>query len=154
MVVTLDKLAGDLESAEFQHGCDQGFWELVHRDGMSVFVRLNAPDGRHYLLKLDCSGYGDEPIAGQFVDNDRRCVNSAWPKGNSTFEQWVKFKDANPFICWPQDRIAIDVHHRDWRAAKSWTTKKNQLVAYINFLRELLHYPARGYERMSLASTN
>jgi hypothetical protein len=148
------KLNADLDSALFRHGCDQGFWELIARDGLTVFARVLAPDGTSYILRLDCTEYGAEPIRGQFVDENRNRELSAWPKGNTAFEQWIKYKDPNPFICWEQDRIAIERCHQDWKAKQSWKKKDNQLVAYLDFIRELLHLPARGYQWKNLVPTN
>ncbi len=153
MDTALAKLIADLESAAFQHGCAQGFWELVERKEATLYVRLFAPDDRAYVMELACSDYGNEPIGGRFVDAGRNCVNGAWPKGDGTFNGWVKFADANPFICWDQDRYGLQ-HHQEWRPRRAWTKKPNQLVAYLDFMRQLLNVQANGYERQSLALTS
>ncbi len=148
-----DKLALDLASPEFRHGVEQRFWELVERADETVYVRLFAPDDREYLAQLRCEKYGDEPIEGKFVDPETRaCVESAWPIGNPTFEQWVKFKSPNLFICWDQDADAVS-RHQEWRPRKAWLKTTNQIVAYLNFLRELLNVPARGYQRQPASPT-
>ncbi|MBZ5631465.1 MAG: hypothetical protein LAO06_21635 [Acidobacteriia bacterium] len=134
-------------SAEFKHGVAHLFWELVERAGAVVWVRMFAPDGRTYLVRLSCEKYGEEPIDGKFVDESTRaCVESAWPTGNAVFEQWIKFKAGNLFICWDQDAGGIG-HHQDWRPRRAWQKNEIQIVAYLNFLREMLHLPARGYDR-------
>jgi hypothetical protein len=151
METAAERLKADLESELFQHGHTQGFWELVLHEGWFVYVRLLAPDNRSYTVELDCTEYGDASIRGRFVDDQRRCVATAWPRGNATFEQWIKFRDANPFICWDQDRSGIE-HHPEWKARRAWARKSNQLVTYLNFQRELMHLPARGYERLNRAA--
>ena len=148
------QLADDLDSELFQHGCKQGFWELVAQENLIVHARMNAPDGSFYILRLDCADYGAEPIRGQFVDENRAPSLTAWPRGNAVFEQWIKFKDANPFICWEQDRTAIERCHQDWKAKQSWKKRENQLVAYLDFIRELLNLPVRGYQWKNPAPTN
>jgi len=145
--MSAEKLIADLESDAFRHGVQQGFWELVLHEGTVVLVRLFAPDQRPYLIQLNCAEYGDEPIAGQFVNEVGQCVADAWPQGDTTFSQWIKHQPGNLFICWDQDRIAIDQHHIDWKVRKAWA-KKNQLVSYLNFLSQMLHLPSRGYHRM------
>jgi hypothetical protein len=140
-------LQADLESAGFRHGVEQGFWQFVGRSGPLLCVRLFAPDDRSFLLELECSSYGAEPLRGRFVDEQTRmCVATAWPRGNPTFQQWVKLDPGNLFICWDQDRVGIQ-HHADWRGREAWKKSGNPLVAYLEFMRHLLHNPARGYER-------
>jgi hypothetical protein len=142
----LQRLIDDLSSAEFQRGIEQEFWELVDRQEWKVYVRLVAADGRVYVVELDCAGYRDEPIHGRFVDPaTRQCVASAWPQGSGAFTGWVKFT-GELFICWDQDREGIQ-RHPDWRQRRMWTQKPNQVVAYLDFLRQLLHVESFGYQR-------
>jgi hypothetical protein len=142
-----DKLIEDLSSPEFQHGVDQLFWELVDRSDAAVFVRLFAPDQRNYLARFTCEKYGEQPLDCKFVDEQSRaCVESAWPRGNATFEQWIKFRSPHLFICWDQDASGIS-HHENWRPLKAWLKTKNPMVAYLNFLREMLNLPSKGYQR-------
>lgn len=146
MVETLSSLTTDLKSVEFQHGVDQRFWRLVDRSDHLVYVELFAPDNRPYMLELDCRNYGDDAIAGRFVDpSTRKCVQTAWPTGNQTFLQWVKF-NGGFFICWDQDRNAIS-RHPHWKNQQEWKKVPNQIVAYLDFIRRLLHLPSRGYAR-------
>lgn len=145
MALPIEKLTTDLNSPEFLHGTGQRFWELVEQSGMVIFICLYAADKRGYIARFDCDSYGAEPIACRFVDTaTRQCVASAWPQGNSTFEQWVKFREGNLFICWDQDRLGIS-HHPDWRCRKAWSKHPNQIVSYLDFLRRLLHLPILGY---------
>lgn len=148
-MATIDELIKDIESEEFLHGVSQGFWKFQERSDWVLYVILYAPDDCEYLARLECSSYRDEPILGQFVDpTTKQCVASAWPKGDSVFAQWVKFDPSNLFFCWDQDRAGIK-HHPDWREKKAWNKKKNQIVVYLNFLRELLYLPSHGYQRQN-----
>jgi hypothetical protein len=141
-----DQLALDLTSDRFEHGVRQQFWKLVERVGSKVYMRMFAPDERSYVLELDCADYGAEPIRGRFVDEKtRQCVTEAWPRGNATFEGWVKYAPGNFFICWQQDRGGLQ-HHPDWRPLQAWK-KPNQVVNYLDFVCKLLHRPAMGYTR-------
>ena len=150
MAAENDRLGKDLCSAEFSAYVEQGFWKLVERDKDVVYVLLCAPDERTFLVRLDCSQYWDEPICGVFVDPvDRQLKSEAWPDGDTNFEQWIKFKGSPWFICWDQDREGLR-HHADWRTRKSWQKKTNQIVAYLDFLRQMLNVPARGYNRRKL----
>lgn len=143
----VDKLDSDLASLEFKHGVEQLFWEFVERTEDIVYIRLVSPDERVYLGQFNCVKYGDEPIECKFVDPvTRQCIESAWPRGNTTFEQWIKFKSPHLFICWDQDAAGLR-HHADWRDRKAWMKTQNQIVAYLNFLREILNLPVRGYQR-------
>jgi hypothetical protein len=142
-----DRLARDLSSPEFAAYVAQGFWELAKREGHIVYVLMYAPDGRTFLARLDCSDYWTEPITGGFSDPaDLMEKPAAWPDGNAHFEQWIKFKGTPWFICWDQDGRGIQ-HHQGWKARKAWQKKPNQLLAYLDFLRQMLHVPAFGYSR-------
>ena len=146
-LATDDKLKVDLNSPEFQHGVDQLFWKLVDVVGNQVYVCLLAPDDRCYLARFTCEKYGEEPVDCKFVDpTTRECVEAAWPRGNGTFEQWIKFKHPNLFVCWEQDATGL-VHHPEWKVRKAWARTKNPIVAYLNFLRERLNLPMWGYDR-------
>ncbi len=146
-----DILTRDLDSREFQHGVEQGFWELKERKDWFLYVAVFAPDGRAYLLELDCRGYGDDAIAGRFIDfATHQCVQAAWPQGNAVFQQWIKCT-AGFFICWNQDRNGIS-HHSEWKGQKAWSKTNNQLLAYLNFMRQMLHLPSRGYLRQTAAN--
>ena len=145
-------LTADLVSPEFQYGVEEGFWGPPERHGDTVYVTLYAPDGSSFMAQLDCSGYWEQPIRCLFVNPDTKRVDMAfWPKGNQVFEQWVKFRTLppnKPFICWDQDRGGIDIgNHAPWLALKKWQSEKNQIVAYLNFLRKLLHLEGNGYLR-------
>jgi hypothetical protein len=143
-----DRLTKELASAEFRHGVAQGFWELVDRQNDTVFVWAYAPDNRRYMMRLYCDQYDSEPIGGRFVDPiDHQVKPQAWPDGNVAFEQWVKFRPgAENFICWDQDRYGI-AHHADWKGLKKWEKEANKLVAYLNFIRQMLWLRDRGYNR-------
>jgi hypothetical protein len=142
-----DRLGTDLASAEFLHGVEQEFWESVSREGDRVYILMHAPDGRKFLARMDCDHYWDEPIGCLFVDAaTRQVIPAAWPDGNSTFEQWIKFR-ANPhFICWRQDRYGIE-RHQEWKNLREWQKKQNQIVAYLEFLQQMLYRPMNGYSR-------
>jgi len=145
MGAEIDRLARDLSSPEFLHGVEQAFWEFVAREQDFVYIRFHAPDGRSFIARLLCSDYWNEPIGCVFVDcTNREPGRTAWPDGNGKFEQWIKFRDANPFICWDQDRFGI-VHHLDWKGRKAWQKQPNQIVGYVEFLRQMLHVGSRGY---------
>lgn len=147
----VDKLDQDLASDAFAHGVRQGFWEFVERTEAKVFIRMFATDGRSYLLGLAYDSYGEEPLEGLFVNAEtRQVVALAWPQGNQTFEQWVKFNGEDHFICWQEDRGGIR-RHPDWKALKAWQ-KPNQLVSYLDFIRQLLHLKSRGYTRLATAA--
>ena len=147
-----DKLDAALASPEFVHGIDQLFWELVERSGDVVYMRLLAPDDRSYLARFTCEKYGEEPIDCKFVDSQTRaCTEAAWPKGDPAFEQWIKFRHPHLFICWEQDAGGIK-QHPDWRQRKAWMKTKNPIISNLNFLREMLHLPIRGYTRLSLST--
>lgn len=146
MAETDPQLLADIASEEFTHYVTQGFWEWLETSGSLLYVRLFAADDRTYVMQLDCSSYGTEPIWGRFVEEGTyRCVPTAWPRGNATFEQWVKHEQM--FICWDQDRGGL-THHTDWRALQAWKKKPNQIVAYLVFMISLLHTPAKGYTRL------
>jgi hypothetical protein len=142
-----DRLGGDLDSAEFAHGVEQGFWGLPERDNNIVYVVLHAPDGRSFTARMDCSSYWDEPILATFVDaRGHQATPEAWPDGNRQFEQWIKFKSSPQFICWNQDRAGTQ-QHPEWKGHKAWQRKPNQLVSYLEYLRQMLNLPMNGYNR-------
>ena len=142
-----DRLGTDLASDEFLHGVEQDFWEFVSREGDRVFILMHAPDGRKFLARMDCDRYWDEPIGCMFVDPvNHQVIPQAWPDGSGTFEGWIKFRGNPHFISWHQDRYAFE-SHQDWKNLREWQKKPNQIVAYLDFLRQILYLPRNGYNR-------
>lgn len=134
----LDQLRCDLESTNFRHGVEQGFWSLLDHVGDLVHLKFFARNGDLYVMRLECDGYGQQAIGGKFVDPATRiCVSSAWPCGNHPFSDWVKWDPQNLFICWPGDRYGIK-HHPDWVSQQYWKRSPNQIVTYGDFIRRLL----------------
>ena len=141
----LDLLQNHIDSKEFRHGVQQGFWTLLERCEHILLVQFSAMDDEEYLMKLDCDRYGQQAIGGKFVDPiSKDCITTAWPAGNGVFEGWVKWKPGNFFLCWPGDRFGIQ-HHSDWVARLQWQGEPNQLVKYLNFIRRLLWKKTWGY---------
>ncbi len=142
------KLYADIESGAFRKGVENAFWELDSIIGNRIYVWLFAPDLRSYLMELECSSYGDEPIQGSFIDpTTRQCDLSAYPRGTPVFEGWIKFQSTPPFICWDQDRGSLEIGgHADWRPRAAWKTN-NQIVSYLDFIRGRLNIPECGYLR-------
>ena len=141
----VELLHRDLSSAAFLAGVTQRFWDLRQRDGLVLYIGLFASDGAEYMLRLDCNGYGMEAIEGLFVDSGTRaCIEAAWPRGDGTFSQWVKFTGSDLFVCWDQDRGGIR-RHAEWGPLNKWTGTPNQLAAYLTFMSRLLQLPAYGY---------
>lgn len=139
------QLLTDLSSVDFARGADQEFWKLEKRVDSTVYVTMFAMDGDTYLLEMQCDRYGEEPILGRFVDaKSYACVSSAWPMGNEVFGGWFKWQPNDLFICWPGDRGGLQ-RHADWRTQGRWRQSKNQLVDYLEFVRQCLNLPARGY---------
>ncbi len=141
-----DDLGRALDSPAFAFGVSMGHWKLLRRDGDRLVVEFTAADGSTYQMLLECQNYGEAAIGGRFVDPATRMPTvAAWPRGNATFQQWVKFT-GELFICWDQDRFGIE-RHPDWNYRKAWTTATpNQLVAYLTFIARLLNSPSMGYE--------
>ncbi|MEQ1802606.1 MAG: hypothetical protein ABL989_11840 [Gammaproteobacteria bacterium] len=142
-----DALSQDLESEAFKHGAGQAFWALEERRGDVLYIRLMAPDGRSYLLRLTCDQYRTEPLLGQFVDPaTRQPVTSAWPQGDQHLSGWLKWNPGELFVCWPGDRAGL-AHHPEWRAQRQWDRPPNPLVNYLDFMRRCLWVPGNGYHR-------
>ena len=142
-------LASSLASPEFERGVSEEFWDLRQVSESTLYVAMFASDGEQYVLELQCDSYGAEPIRGRFVDPESLvCVSSAWPTGNGIFAGWFKWDPQNFFICWPGDRGGV-MHHPEWRALEHWRKTSNQLVQYLEFIRQCLTLPARGYQPRS-----
>lgn len=150
--MSASRLQTDLESDAFAHGVDQGFWQLADYQHPSLYVWMIARDNRRFLLRCECSDYGEAALLGVFVDpKSRQCAADAWPQGDQTFAQWVKFSqpDGKRFICTDIDRGGL-AHHPDWTGRNAWKKYSNQLVGYLEFLSRLLRRPERGYEIQAL----
>lgn len=140
-----DALDEDLKSEEFRRGAERGFWRLVERVGVRVYIELFAWNGDAYVLELTCDSYREQPCLGRFVDRDTRgCVSDAWPRGDGIFGGWFKWDPAHLFICWPGDRGGI-THHPEWRAKQYWKETSNPLFQYLEFVRQCLSIRGRGY---------
>lgn len=141
-----DALAADLRSPEFRSGVERGFWRLIDRVGMRIYIEVFAWTGDNYVLELTCDRYRDEPCLGRFVDPDtRQCVASAWPRGDGPFGGWFKWSPNELFVCWPGDRGAL-AYHPEWRAWQHWRKTPNPVVQYLEFVRPCLTIPGRGYQ--------
>lgn len=141
----LDDLDSLISKPEFAHGVHQEFWRPVERRGDRLYLEVWAFDGGSYTLELECDQLETEPIRGRFVDpKTYECREDAWPKGNSTFDGWFKSTAGNLFICWPKDRGGVE-HHIEWRPQALWRGSKNQVVQHLEFIRQCLMLPARGY---------
>ncbi len=141
-----DKLEELLVAPEFAHGVHQEFWRLIERRGDWAYVEVWASDGDSYIVELECDRLEAEPIRCRFVDpHTYECRSEAWPKGNNVFEGWFKSTPGNYFICWPKDRGGVE-QHAEWRPQAAWRGSKNQVVQHLEFIRQCLMLPARGYQ--------
>lgn len=142
---TVDRLDQLLGAPAIAWGAEQGFWRFIERIDHRVFFEVWAHDGDSYVLELECDRLGAEPLRGRFVTpNTYECREDAWPKGNEIFQGWFKWTPENFFICWPKDRGGIE-HHTEWRAQASWRNTKNQVLQHLEFIRQCLSLPSRGY---------
>jgi hypothetical protein len=140
-----DALDADLKSAEFHRGVERGFWRLMERVGVRLYIEVHAWSGDTYLLELTCDQYLEQPCLGKFVHpTTRACTEAAWPRGDGPFGGWFKWDPGNLFICWPGDRGGIG-YHPEWRALQHWKRTANPLVQYLEFIRQCLMIPGRGY---------
>jgi hypothetical protein len=141
-----DALGADLRSQDFRCRVERGFWRLVERVGVRLYVEVYAWNGDSYLLELTCDRYREEPCLGKFVDpTTRLCIDAAWPRGEGPFGGWFKWNPGDLFICWPGDRAGI-AHHTEWRALQHWKKTPNPVVQYLEFIRQCLTIPGRGYQ--------
>jgi hypothetical protein len=141
-----DALLAALTSPEVQRGQSSGFWKFLDRDEDVLYFEMYAWDGDSYVIQLTCDRYGDEAIRGLFVDPaSRKCTVEAWPHGDGTFTGWFKYGSNDFFICWPGDRGGIE-RHGEWRGHQYWKKERNQLHQYLEFIRQCLNLPARGYQ--------
>lgn len=135
-----------LAAREFTDGVDQEFWRLIERRGERLYLEVWAHDGVSYVLELECDRLEAEPIRGRFVDPDTfESRADAWPRGNETFAGWFKWTPNDLFICWPKDRGGV-AHHAEWRPQAAWRGSKNQVLQHLEFIRQCLMLPARGYQ--------
>jgi hypothetical protein len=140
-----DRIDELLNAPEIAWGVDQEFWRFIERSGHCLYFQVWAYDGESYVLELECDRLEAEPIRGRFVDpKTLECQTEAWPKGNNVFEGWFKWTPGNFFICWPKDRGGVE-HHGEWRPQASWRNAKNQVLQHLEFVRQCLTLPARGY---------
>jgi hypothetical protein len=140
-----DRLDEFLAGPDISWGANQEFWRFIERIDERLYFEVWAFDGDTYILELACDCLETEPIRGRFVEpKSYECQMGAWPKGNNVFEGWFKWTPGNFFICWPKDRGGIE-HHPEWRQQALWRNSKNQVFQHLEFVRQCLMLPARGY---------
>jgi hypothetical protein len=137
------------------------FWDALDRDGLALiqgwqlerngdllYFSLSASDGERYRMRIDCDGYRSDAPDPVFVDSDgSKTTTSAWPKGDTNFESYVK-PPPNCFICMPLARGGLQ-RHQEWRTqgVEVWDPARHSLMDLFNFFQRLLdseHYKGRS----------
>lgn len=137
-------LQADLAKAAFCLGQAQQRWHLIDIQWPFVFIGVKAKDDHEYVLRLNCSGYPQEPPTGGPWDLSQNVVldSNLWPRGRGGRVSAVFRPDwkGGSALYLPCDRESISGHD-NWRIempSKIWRPADG-IVQYLEIVHELLH---------------
>lgn len=130
-----------LGSGRFRTGEAKGRWKLQQLTWPHVVIQLLALDGRAFDLRLDCSGYPDQPPTGTLWDSGaaRMLPADRWPRGGRVSQVFNPAWKGGAALYLPCDRESI-AGHPNWHSEYSWLiwNPARGLVQYLEAVYEVL----------------
>lgn len=137
-------LRADVTKATFRLGEVEERWRLLDERWPYVFIGVFARDTRMHVLRMDCTGYPQNPpTAGPWdMDRDDVLAFNLWPQGQGGRVTAVFRTDwkGGTALYAPCDRQSI-AGHDNWKnemPSKIWRPERG-IVQYLEFVHELLH---------------
>ncbi|MFV1849127.1 MAG: hypothetical protein ACMZ66_00235 [Thalassospira sp.] len=129
-----------LSEGRFIAGC-QRRWTYHTLEWPHLFVSITARDGRRVGLKIDCSGYPNQPPTAVPWDQARRqpLSQNAWPKGGRVSLVFNPRWQSGTALYLPCDRTAI-AGHGNWlheHPSLIWDPKRG-ITQYLEAVHEVL----------------
>ena len=134
----------DVAKAAFRLGEVEGRWRIVMIAWPFAFVAVVAKDGREFVLRLNCSGYPQQPPTGGpwDIERDQVLAFGDWPQGKGGRVSAVFRTDwkGGTALYLPCDRESIKGHDvwRQQMPSKVWRPSDG-IVHYLEQVYELLH---------------
>ena len=142
-------LRADLASARFLAGEDRGRWVFRDLEWPHLFIDVAASDGRHFTLRLNCTGFPTSPPTGTFWDIavNGQLAFSRWPAGGERIRLAFRPDWKNGAALYiPCDRESI-AGHDQWPSQYPqliWDPAKG-IAHYLGVVHDLLQ--SRDYTR-------
>ena len=136
--------SADVSKPAFCLGQVEGRWSLLGVNWPFALISVTAKDGRHYVLRFDCSGYPQTPPTAGPWDPDRNTplAFDRWP-GNRGGRLGAVFRTdwkGGSALYLPCDRLSLEGHD-NWRTempSKIWRPAEG-IVQYLELVHELLN---------------
>lgn len=133
----------DVAKAAFRLGQAEARWRLIAATWPFTFISVTAKDGREYTLRLNCTGYPQQPPTGGPWDMgaDKILAFDLWPRGLGGRVSAVFRTDwkSGTALYLPCDRESF-AGHDNWRRempSKIWRPADG-IVQYLELVHELL----------------
>lgn len=125
-------------------------WQVERDIENQDIVRQTLParDDQLYVVRYVCDGYPGAAPGVKFIsESGSESDRSAWPDGDSEFQQVVKLPPSS-FLCTDLTREGL-AHHPEWaKRPSAWGGSPHTLMELFNYVQRLLksdHYLQRGY---------
>lgn len=136
-----DLLEQHLRGARFLAGTVRGRWKVVRLEWPQLFVEVSTHDGRGVVLKVDCTGYPQQPPTAMPWDNDAGTMlsPSLWPRGGRISNVFRPDWKNGTALYLPCDRHSIEGHPNWYSEYPSLIWKPDRgVVQYLEAVHDLL----------------
>lgn len=137
-------LRADIDKPSFRLAVAEGRWRLIAIAWSYAYIGVFACDGHEFVLRLECSGYPQQPPTGGPWDMQNDCILPArfWPQSKGGRVSTVFRPDwkNGTALYLPCDRQSIQGHD-NWRnemPSKIWRPADG-INQYLELVHELLH---------------
>lgn len=136
-----ESLEQHLRSARFLAGAARGRWKLVRLEWPQLFVEVAARGGRGVALKVDCTGYSQQPPTAMPWDINSGTMLPAdlWPRGGRVSSVFRPDWKNGTALYLPCDRLSIEGHPNWYSEYPSLIWKPAcGIVQYLEVVHDLL----------------
>ena len=130
-----------LRSARFIAGASRGRWKAVQLEWPQLFVEVSAREGRGIVLKVDCTGYPQEPPTAMPWDiaTGETLSPGLWPRGGRVSYAFRPDWKRGKALYLPCDRQSIEGHPNWYSEYPSLIWKPYRgIVQYLEVVHDLL----------------
>lgn len=130
-----------LRSARFLSGAARGRWKVLRLEWPQLFAEISAREGRGAVLKIDCSGYPQQPPTAMPWDFEKGTMlaHNLWPRGGRVSNVFRPDWKSGAALYLPCDRQSIE-GHPNWHSeypSLIWRPDRG-IVQYLEAVHDLL----------------
>ena len=130
-----------LRGARFLAGAARGRWQQLQLEWPLLYVRISARGGWGLVLKVDCSGYPNQPPTAMPWDigNGAMLAPALWPRGGRVSNVFRPDWKNGTALYLPCDRQSIEGHPNWYAEYPSLIWKPDRgIVQYLEAVHDLL----------------